>query len=113
MKIEKKSLTIGVLIGFCGTLFLSYFLGNVDTKFEIKTGHDKVISDFAKSIDVKLEKIVKNDLEKTNIFVTAKGNVSKTDIDQELDKIFKSNNIDKNDPNLNIEIRINNYYNIY
>ena len=41
-----------------------YFLGNVDTKFEIKTGHDKVISDFAKSIDVKLEKIVKNDLEK-------------------------------------------------
>ena len=76
MKIEKKSLTIGVLIGFFGTLFLFYFLGNVDTKFEIKTGHDKVISDFAKSIDVKLEKIVKND------------------------------------SNLNIEIRINNYNNI-
>ena len=45
--------------------------------------------------------------------MTAKGNVSKTDIDQELDEIFKSNNIDKNDPNLNVEIRINNYYNIY
>ena len=113
MKFDKKNFALGTLFGFCGAVFFLYFLGNVDTKFEIKTGHDEVFSNRSESLDIKVEKIVNENLEQTNVFVIAKGNISKVNIDQELDKIFKSNNIDKNDPNLNVKTRIDNYYNIF
>ena len=46
-------------------------------------------------------------LKKLRLFVNARGDVLKEDVEKELIRVFKENNINKDDSNINIDININ------
>lgn len=105
MKIEYKSMLLGVLIGVLGVFTILLLVGDVETKFSINTGNE--IKDLNKNIDVSIEKNIEKDQVHTDVIVKASGNVTKEDIDKELDRLFKEHDINKKDSNINIDITIN------
>ena len=105
MKIEYKSMLLGVLIGVLGVFTILLIVGDVETEFSINTGNN--IKDLNKNIDVSIEKNVEKDQVQTDVIVKASGDVTKEDIDKELDRLFKEHDINKKDSNINIDITIN------
>ena len=105
MKIEYKSMLLGVLIGVLGVFTILLIVGDVETEFSINTGNN--IKDLNKNIDISIEKNVEKDRVHTDVIVKASGDVTKEDIDKELDRIFKEHDINKKDSNINIDITIN------
>ena len=105
MKIEYKSMLLGVLIGVLGVFTILLIVGDVETEFSINTGNN--IKDLNKNIDVSIEKNVEKDRVHTDVIVKANGDVTKEDIDKELDRLFKEHDINKKDSNINIDITIN------
>nr|MCS5623219.1 hypothetical protein [Candidatus Neomarinimicrobiota bacterium] len=79
--------------------------GDVETEFSINTGNN--IKDLNKNIDISIEKNVEKDRVHTDVIVKASGDVTKEDIDKELDRLFKEHDINKKDSNINIDITIN------
>ena len=105
MKIEYKSMLFGVLIGVLGVFTILLLVGDVETKFSINTGNE--IKDLNKNIDVSIEKNIEKNQVHTDVIVKASGNVTKEDIDKELDRLFNERDINKKDSNINIDITIN------
>ena len=105
MKIEYKSMLLGALIGVLGVFTVLLLVGDVETEFFINTGTK--IKDINKNIDVSIEKKVEKDQVHTDVIVKASGDVTKEDIDKELDRLFKEHDINKKDSNINIDITIN------
>ena len=105
MKIEYKSMLLGVLIGVLGVFTILLIVGDVETEFSINPGNN--IKDLNKNIDVSIEKNVEKDRVHTDVIVKASGDVTKEDIDKELDRLFKEHDINKKDSNINIDITIN------
>jgi hypothetical protein len=105
MKIEYKSMLLGVLIGVLGVFTILLLVGDVETKFSINTGNE--IKDLNKNIDVSIEKNIEKNQVHTDVIVKASGNVTKEDIDKELDRLFNERDINKKDSNINIDITIN------
>ena len=105
MKIEYKSMLLGALIGVLGVFTVLLLVGDVETEFFINTGNK--IKDINKNIDVSIEKNVEKDQVHTDVIVKAIGDVTKEDIDKELDRLFKEHDINKKDSNINIDITIN------
>jgi len=64
MKVEYKSMFLGVALGVVGVFTFLFLLGDVKTEFSVKTG-------------------------------------------EELEKLFKEHGINKNDSNINIDMKIN------
>ena len=96
---------LGVLIGVLGVFTILLIVGDVETEFSINTGNN--IKDLNKNIDVSIEKNVEKDQVHTDVIVKASGDVTKEDIDKELDRLFKEHDINKKDSNINIDITIN------
>jgi hypothetical protein len=67
---------------------------------------DNIRGDLKKDINISIEKTLENGKEKVTVIVNANGNVLKEDIEEELDRVFKENNINKDDSNINIDINI-------
>ena len=105
MKIEFKSMLLGALIGVLGVFTVLLLVGDVETEFSINSGNK--IKDININIDVCIEKNVENDQVHTDVIVKASGDVTKEDIDKELDRLFKEHDINKKDSNINIDITIN------
>ena len=105
MKIEYKSMLLGSLLGVLGVFTILLLVGDVETEFSINSGNK--IKDLNKNIDVSIEKNVEKDQVHTNVIVKASGDVTKEDIDKELDRLFKEHDINKKDSNINIDITIN------
>ena len=105
MKVENKSMFLGVALGFVGVFSVLFILGDVETEFSFSTGENENKMD--KNIDVRIEKIVENGQNLTNVVVKGSGDVTKEDLDKELDRLFKEHDINKNDSNINIEMEIN------
>ena len=105
MKVEYKSMFLGVAIGVVGVFAVLFLLGDVKTEFSVKTGeHGK---NMTKNINVSIEKTVENGQDFTNVVVKGSGDVTKEDLDKELDRLFKEHGINKGDSNINIEMEIN------
>ena len=96
---------LGALIGVLGVFTVLLLVGDVETEFFINTGNK--IKDINKNIDVSIEKNVEKDQVHTDVIVKASGDVTKEDIDKELDRLFKEHDINKKDSNINIDITIN------
>ena len=96
---------LGALIGVLGVFTILLIVGDVETEFSINTGNN--IKDLNKNIDVSIEKNVEKDRVHTDVIVKASGDVTKEDIDKELDRLFKEHDINKKDSNINIDITIN------
>ena len=105
MKVEYKSMFLGVAIGVVGVLAALFLLGDVKTEFSVKTGENANKMD--KNINVSIEKTVENGQDFTNVVVKGSGDVTKEELDKELNRLFKEHGINKNDSNVNIEMEIN------
>ena len=105
MKIEYKSMILGVLLGLAGCFVILLLLGNIETEFSFTTGNKP--KELNKNIDVSIERTVKNEQDHTDVIVKAAGDVTEKDIDKELERLFKVYNIDKDASNINIDVRIN------
>ena len=105
MKIEYKSMILGVLLGLAGCFVILLLLGNIETEFSFTTGNKP--KELNKNIDVSIERTVKNEQDHTDVIVKAVGDVTGEDIDKELERLFKVYNIDKDASNINIDVRIN------
>jgi len=104
MKVEYKSMFLGVALGVVGVFAILFFLGDVETEFSFSTGENENKMD--KNIDVRIEKTVENGQDFTNVVVKGSGDVTKEDLDKELERLFNEHGINKNDSNINIEIEI-------
>ena len=105
MKVEYKSMSIGVALGIVGVVAILLLLGDVETEFSVTTGENANKMD--KNINIRIEKTIENGKNITNVVVTGSGDVTKEDLDKELDRLFKEHDINKNDSNINIEMEIN------
>jgi len=104
MKVQYKSMFLGIAIGVVGVFSILFLLGDVKTEFSVKTGENA--NNMDKNINVSIEKTVENGQDLTNVVVKGSGDVTKEDLDKELDRIFKEYGINKNDSEINIEIEI-------
>ena len=105
MKVEYKSMFLGVALGVVGVFSVLFLLGDVETEFSFSTGENENKMD--KNIDVRIEKTVENGQDFTNVVVKGSGDVTKEDLDKELERLFNEHGINKNDSNINIEMEIN------
>ena len=105
MKVEYKSMFLGVALGVVSVFAILFLLGDVETEFSFSTGENENKMD--KNIDVRIEKTVENGQDFTNVVVKGSGDVTKEDLDKELERLFNEHGINKNDSNINIEMEIN------
>ena len=105
MKIDYKSLFLGVALGVVGVFSTLFLLGDVKTEFSFKTGEHANKMD--KNIDVRIEKTIKNGQDFTNIVVKGSGDITKDELDEKLESLLEEHGINKNDSNINIEMKIN------
>lgn len=106
MKIDHKSLFLGVSLGAIFTVVTFLSFGDVNTDFSFQIGNN-IRGDLKKDINISIEKTIENGIEKVTVLVDASGDVLKEDIEEELIRVFKENNINKDDSNINIDININ------
>ena len=104
MKVEYRSMFLGVALGVVGVFAILFLLGDVETEFSFSTGENENKMD--KNIDVRIEKTVENGQDFTNVVVKGSGDVTKEDLDKELERLFNEHGINKNDSNINIEMEI-------
>ena len=95
---------LGVALGVVGVFAILFLLGDVETEFSFSTGENENKMD--KNIDVRIEKTVENGQDFTNVVVKGSGDVTKEDLDKELERLFNEHGINKNDSNINIEMEI-------
>ena len=104
MKVEYKSLFFGVTLGVVGVFAILFLLGDVETEFSFSTGENENKMD--KNIDVRIEKTVENGQDLTNVVIKGSGDVTREDLDKELERLFDEHGINKNDSNINVEMEI-------
>ena len=95
---------LGVTLGVVVVFAILFLLGDVETEFSFSTGENENMMD--KNIDVRIEKTVENGQDFTNVVVKGSGDVTKEDLDKELERLFNEHGINKNDSNINIEMEI-------
>ena len=104
MKVEYKSMFFGVTLGVVGVFATLFLLGDVETEFSFSKGENENKMD--KNIDVRIEKTVENGQDLTNVVIKGSGDVTKEDLDKELERLFDEHGINKNDSNINVEMEI-------
>ena len=104
MEVDYKSMSLGVVLGIVGVFAILFLLGDVETEFSFTTGESANKND--KNIDVRIEKTIENGQDLTNILIKGSGDVTKEDLDKELEKLFEEHGINKNDSNINVEMEI-------
>ena len=105
MKIEYKSMFLGFAFSVVGVFTILLLLGNIKTEFSIKTGEE--LANIDKGINVKIDKTIEDGKEVTNITIVGHGSVTKEELDKELERLLKEQRINKNDSNVNIDMKIN------
>jgi len=95
---------LGVTLGVVGVFAILFFLGDVETEFSFSTGENENKMD--KNIDVRIEKTVENGQDLTNVVIKGSGDVTREDLDKELERLFDEHGINKNDSNINVEMEI-------
>tara|TARA_Y100000748_G_C15367830_1_gene438448 strand:+ start:366 stop:680 length:315 start_codon:yes stop_codon:yes gene_type:complete len=102
MKIEYKSLFLGLALGVVGVFSVLYLLGNVETEFQFKTG-DKSQN---KDIDIRIEQTIQNGEDFTNVVIKGRGDVTREELEQELEKMLEKQGINREKTKLKIDIEI-------
>ena len=102
MKIEYKSLFVGISLGIIGVFSVLYLLGNVETEVSFTTGDKKE----DKNIEVSIERIIENGEDLTNVVIKGEGDVTRKELEEELDRMLEKQGIDKEKTKLKIEMEI-------
>ena len=102
MKIETKSFLLGISAGIIGVLTFILIIGDVETEFSFSTVDNKK----DKNIEVNIERTIENGEDLTNVFIKGEGDVTRKELEEELDRMLEKQGIDKEKTKLNIEMEI-------
>ena len=102
MKIETKSFLLGISAGIIGVLTFILIIGDVETEFSFSKGDKKQ----DKNIEVSIERIIENGEDLTNVVIKGEGDVTRKELEEELDRMLEKQGIDKEKTKLNIEMEI-------
>ena len=97
MKVEYKSMFIGIFAGIVGVYIILFVLGNVETEFSFTMGDP--IKKKNKNINVSINRTIDNGEDLTNVIIKGSGNVTREELDTELERLLKEHGIDKNNSN--------------
>jgi len=104
MKTQYKNMFSGIIIGVLASFLILILVGDVETEFSFSTGNKA--EDLNKNIDVSIERTVKNEKDYTDVIVKANGDVTREDIDIELERLFNELEIDKETSDIKIDVSI-------
>jgi len=102
MKIEIKSFLLGISVGIIGFLTFIYIIGDVETEFSFSTGDKKQ----DKNIEVSIERTNENGEDLTNVIIKGEGDITRKELEEELDRMLEKQGIDKEKTKLNVEMKI-------
>ncbi len=98
-----KSLSLGVLLGVTIVLLSIFILGDVDTEVHFSTGNKRINKD----IDIRIERVMENGQDLTNAVVKGVGDITREELEKELERMLKRQGIDKTKTKLKVEMEIN------
>ena len=103
MKIDMKSLFLGAFLGV-NTLLLSMFIiGDVDTEVHFSSGSKRINKD----IDIRIERVIEDGEDLTNVVVRGNGDITREELEKELERMLEKQGIDKSKTKLKVEMEIN------
>ena len=102
MNIEYKSLFLGLFLGIASVFTVLFILGNVETEISFATGHGNK----DKNIEVSIKQIIENGENFTNVLIKGTGDVTRDELEVEMERLLEEQGIDKNKTKLNVEIEI-------
>ena len=102
MKLEYKSMFVGIVLGAVSVSAILFLLGDVETEFSFSTGDKKQ----DKNIEVSIERIIENGEDLTNVVIKGEGDVTRKELEEELDRMLEKQGINKEKTKLNIEMEI-------
>jgi len=102
MKIEYKSLFLGISLGIVGVFSVLFLFGNVETELSFSTGDNKQ----DKNIEVSIERTIENGEDLTNVVIKGEGDITREELEEELYRMLEKQGIDKEKTKLNIKMKI-------
>ncbi len=102
MKVEYKSMFIGVALGAVGVFSILFLLGDIHNEISFSA----VDVNQEKNIEVSIERTIENGEDYTNVVIKGEGDFTKKELEEELNRMLEKQGIDKQKTKLNIEIEI-------
>ncbi len=102
MKLEYKSMFFGIVLGAVSVSVIFLLLGDVETESFLSTEHNKQ----EKNIEVSIERTIENGEDLTNVVIRGKGDITREELEEELDRMLEKQGINKEKTKLNIEMEI-------
>ena len=102
MKLEYKSMFIGIVLGAVSVSTIFFLFGDVEKEFTFTTLDKKQ----DKNIEVSIERMIENGEDLTNVVIKGKGDVSRKELEEELERMLEKKGIDKDKTKLNVEMKI-------
>ena len=102
MKLEYKSMFFGIVLGAVSVSIIFLFLVDVETESILSTEHNKQ----EKNIELSIERTIENGEDLTNVVITGKGDITREELEEELDRMLEKQGINKEKTKLNIEMEI-------
>ena len=102
MKLEYKSMFFGIVLGAVSVSVIFLFLGDVETESFLPAEDNKQ----EKNIEVSIERTIENGEDLTNVVIRGKGDITREELEEELDRMLEKQGINKEKTKLNIEMEI-------
>jgi hypothetical protein len=102
MKVEYKSMFLGIVLGASSVFSILFLISDVETELSFSTGNKNQ----NKKIKVSIERTIENGEDLTNVVIKGEGDVTKKELEEELDRMLEKQGIDKKKTKLNIETKI-------
>ena len=93
---------LGIILGGIGVFSILFLTGNVETEFSLSTGDNNQ----NKNIEVSIERTIENGEDLTNVVIKGEGDVTRKELEEELDRMLEKQGIDKAKTKLKIEMEI-------
>ena len=102
MKLEYKSMFIGIVLGAISVFAIFFLFGDLEKEFSFTTVDKKQ----DKNIEVSIERMIENGEDLTNVVIKGEGDVSRKELEEELERMLEKQGIDKDKTKLNVEMKI-------
>ncbi len=102
MKVKTKSMFLGIALGGIGVFAILFLIGSAETEFSFSKG-DKNQN---KNIEVSIEQTNEDGEDLTNVVIRGEGDVTRKELEEELDRILEKQGIDKDKTKLKVEMEI-------
>ena len=103
MKIDTKSLFLGAFLGVTTVLSFMFILAKEGTEVHFSSGNKSANKD----IDIRIERVIEDGEDLTNVVVKGNGDVTREELEKELERMLEKQGIDNSKTNLKVEMEIN------